>query len=335
MSSSMMDAMGMLNQNCPFDGLDSSSYGIQPEQTTTWEGGPYGADTFMDRFREYSAQPRYIPNLDGFINPYVAGMWNTPTTTLDVMFDQQMFGEPDKIDPNRIFSSDIASLKTLAADQAKIVKLFERKVVESLTDKGKFGVNEDDIEAMQALSSARTMLLSISKEQAAIKKNITELRIKQQQAGGPAATAGNTGGRPVSAFDVGRSVLDNIFDVPMGGNHYVDGGGGAFPTADIDEAEKTLNSIVPSSEVPIETQYENEKPQTFVVVDPEGKQQPEYRVFNQDGELMEEYPVPAAPIKEKDINRESKVMKTELQESYPVLVDGVDIIDNKLVKHDE
>ena len=44
--------------------------------------------------------------------------------------------------------------------------------MEGLTDRGKFGLNEADIMAMQALTSARSAITAINKEQIAIKKNI-------------------------------------------------------------------------------------------------------------------------------------------------------------------
>ncbi|MBO4736380.1 MAG: hypothetical protein J5614_08285 [Paludibacteraceae bacterium] len=314
--SSMFEAMGALNNACPFESLDSSSYGIDPQPTSSWGDNLYGPDTstFVDRWNAYNSQPRYIPNIDGFIDPFVSGMWNSPTTTIENLYDRQMFGGQEKIDPNRIFSSDLASLKKIAADQAKLISVFERKAMEMYTDKGQFGLNEDAIAAMQAVTSARNILLAIAKEQAGIKKNITELKIKQQAAGEAPSSGGPTGGRTASVFDVGRDVMNNIFNMPDAASEPVMAN---YPSVSINEASSVLESIVSSDSVPDSVKFEQNKPTTYVVVG-ENDNDYEFKTYDAAGEEMPDYPVPDVKIPEGNIDRESMRATDELLVSYPL-----------------
>lgn len=317
MSSSMFDAMHALHNACPFDSLDSSVCGVEPPSTGFTEG-LYGPDssTFVDKWNEYNAQPRYVPNLDGFIDPFVNGMWGSPTLTIENLHNNQMFGEPEKIDPNRIFSSDLTTLKKIAADQAKLVAVFERKAMEMYTDKGQYGLNEDAIAAMQAVTSARNVLLAIAKEQAGIKRNITELRIKQQQASAQASGAAPTasGGRGASAFDVGRSIVDNIFNMPASVSEPVSAN---YPTMDLNEASDMLESIVSPDSVPDSIRFEQKKPTTYVVVG-ERDDDYEFKTYDENGEELPDYPMPKSNIPAGNIDRESMRATDDLLVSYPI-----------------
>ena len=310
----LFDAMHALDQACPFDSLDSSVCGVEPPKAGFTEG-LYGPDTstFVDRWNEYSAQPRYIPNFDGIIDPFMSGMWNSPSATIENLYNGQMFGEPEKVDPNRIFSSDLTALKKIAADQAKLIAVFERKAMEMYTDKGQYGLNEDAIAAMQAVTSARSVLLSIAKEQAGIKKNITELKIKQQQAAaGPATPAQGGSGRNVSAFDIGRSVMDNIFNMPAEASNPVDVN---YPTMDLNEASQVLESLVSPDQVPDTVKYEKDNPTTYVVV---GDTDDDYEFVTRtgDGEIIPNYPVHAGRIV--SVDREAKTAMDENLVPYKV-----------------
>lgn len=122
----------------------------------------------------------------------------------------------DRIDPNKIFTSDQQSLKTLAADQLRIVTLFDKKLRESLNDKNKMGLTEEDINALSALTTARSAITAIAKEQVAIKKNIADIRIKQQERRRQMANAQEnvqgqqTQGSSGDPFD-STAYMDNIF----------------------------------------------------------------------------------------------------------------------------
>lgn len=314
--SSMFEAMGALNNACPFDSLDSSSYGVDPQPTSVWGENLYGPDTntFVERWNAYNSQPRYIPNLDGFIDPFVSGMWNSPTVTIESLYDKQMFGGQEKIDLNRIFSSDLAALKKIAADQAKLISVFERKAMEMYTDKGQFGLNEDAIAAMQAVTSARNILLAIAKEQAGIKKNITELKIKQQQTGGPSSPGGVTGGKPTSVFDVGRDVMNNIFNMPDAASEPVNAN---YPTVDLNEASSVLESIVSPDAVSDSVKFEQSKPTIYAVVG-ERDDDYEFKAYDSSGEEIPNYPVPDVTIPAGNIDRESMRATDELLVTYPI-----------------
>ena len=107
------------------------------------------------------------------------------------------------------------SLNVLAADQAKTLKMFERRFNESITEKGKYGLTEEDIEAMAAITSARAAIVSITKERSAIKKNMAELKIKQAaNSGAVAASNASQVGKPGDNTDFGLLMLDNIFKTP-------------------------------------------------------------------------------------------------------------------------
>ena len=96
-------------------------------------------------------------NMDGWISPYASDNWGATSIILKSMEDiSRLPPLSDKVDPNKIFTSDISALRTQAADQMKVTKMFEKKLMESLTERGKMGLNENDIMAMQALTSARS-----------------------------------------------------------------------------------------------------------------------------------------------------------------------------------
>ena len=77
-------------------------------------------------------------------------------------------------------------------------KIFEKRLQESLTEKRKVGLTEEDVLAMQALTAANNAIVSSINQQVNIKKTIADLRIKQQQQQNTVATAqanGATGGK--------------------------------------------------------------------------------------------------------------------------------------------
>ena len=149
--------------------------------------------------------PMYF-NYNKFAEPPVSAYFGSSVNAVELLEDPSLVPVIDRrVDPNKIFNSDVQSFKTLAADQFRMTKLFEKKLTESLTEKGKIGLTEDDITAMQALTSARAAIASINREQVAVKKTIAELKIKQQQ---QARDANNAVGLP-SGIDVVTSRYEN------------------------------------------------------------------------------------------------------------------------------
>ena len=170
-----------------------------------------------------------------------------------------------------------------------ITKMFEHCLAEALTEKGKVGLTEDEIAAMQALNSANATLTNITKEQIAVRKAIAELKIKQQQVGGPPGQAGapTGGGRAASAFDVGRAIMDDIFTT-VPGNITEPQVVGNYPSMDPSQAESVLNNIVAEATVSDAIRNEAAGPTTYVVVDRNG-QNPEFVTYSADGQEMVDY----------------------------------------------
>lgn len=309
----MLDTFNRLNEHQSFESVNES---YKQHPTAEFDRGQSDPNAWLDRYAKFTTRPGFNSNADGYFTAY-SGHWGSYS---DVMQTYNMAMElgpmQEKVEPNKIFTSDIAALKTLAADQAKIVKVFERKVMESLNDKGKFGVNEDDIEALQALTAARNALASIQKEQINVKKSIAELKIKQQQAatGGSGSSSGMDG-RPASAYAVGRSIMDQIFDapvVPVSAEAPINAN---YPTVDLDQAANVLNNIIDSGSVAAATTYESDEPTTYVLVG-DSDSDTEFITLSSSGEVLSDYPNPSTKIE--SVDRESGTATDELMVSYPI-----------------
>ena len=235
------------------------------------------------------------------------------------------FQPVNKVDPNKIYNSDIAALRALGADQLKIVKLFETKLRESLTERGKIGLTEEDIEAMQALTAARGNVVSIQNAQVSIKKNIADHKIKQyqlEQTDNKTAAKQNdaVGGRPGSAFDVGRSILDNIFSTPTAPTTPIEMQQSIPTTAveynltNADSASKVIDDLIPT--VGESVKFESEKPKTYVVVG-ETDDDYEFVTYNDEGNIIPDYPNPDTTIT--SIDRNAKKAYDNLLGSYDII----------------
>lgn len=310
----MLDAFNILNSVQSFE---SAAEEYMPKVQAEWDRPMDDPHVWLDRYDKFSERPKFNPNIDGYISPYASGHWGASSDIIQGIAARMELGPmEEKIDPNKIFTSDIAALKTLAADQIKIVKLFERKLIESLNDKGKFGLNEDDIEAMQALTSARSAITQINKEQIAVKKNIAELKIKQsQQAAAANGTQGQTNPRSISTFEVGRSIMDNIFDAQPMQQQQQQPVVANYPTMDLDQAADVLDNIVDAGSIAATTVYESSGPTTYVVVG-DSDSDTEFVTLSSTGEVLSDYPNPTSKIT--DVNRQSKTALDEFMVSYPV-----------------
>lgn len=158
--------------------------------------------------------------LGGYVSPYEGSGWGGSPIVMNNI--ERLFmaaASETKLDPMRMFSSETTQLRTISADQARILRLFEAKLKESLTEKGKYGLNEMDIEGLQALTAGKNVMISAVKEQVAIQAKKAELKIKQQQVMNSATGSGNSrGGDGVdssSPYGFGRAFIDNIFDTPI------------------------------------------------------------------------------------------------------------------------
>lgn len=311
----ILDSFRELDSKCSFEQAEET---INPPQTEAWGVVTEDPQVWMEQYTKMISKPRFNPNLDGYISPYASAHWGSPSEFMQTLSDGFQLGPlQEKVDPNKIFNSDIAALRTLAADQAKIVKLFERKMLEGLNDRGKFGVNEDDIAAMQALTSARAAITAINKEQVAIKKNIAELKIKQQQngAGNGGSGAAQSPSHSISNYEVGRSIMDQIFDVPMSAPAPAEAETQNYPTMDLDQASSVLENLVNVADVPGSVHYESDNPTTYVIVG-DSDSDVEFATYSASGELLPDYPNPTTKIQ--SIDRESGKAVDELLIQYPI-----------------
>ena len=256
-------------------------------------------------------QPSYA--IEGYISPYPTNNWDTSSGILNYVDDSSRLPSLDqKIDPNRIFNSDIAALRALASDQNKIVKMFEKRLTESLTDKGKFGVNEDDINAMQAVTAGRNAIVGITKEQINIKKNIADIKLKQQQQAGMTGQVGSLGGSSVSGIDMGKSFMDRIFDMPA--RQPATDIQYSAPSVSLDQASQVIDDLIPST-VNATVSYESSSPTTYVVVG-DKDEDAEFVTYDSSGNVIPDYPNPSSNIE--SIDRENRRATDDLLQQYPV-----------------
>lgn len=283
-------------------------------QTQPWGPVDNTLSAWVERYNQLVDRPKFNPNIDGFISPFSFDHWGASSDIMQGLAAKAEALNSDRLDPNKIFTSDIAQLKTIAASHAKVVRVFEHQLMGSLTEKGKVGLNEDDIEAMQALNSAQSTLANITKEQIAVKKAIAELKIKQQQAAGGAAQESGGGGRALSAFDIGRSIMDNIFDtpsVPQSNQTVITN----YPAVDTLQAERVIDNLVNVGDIADTVKFEADAPKTMVVVDRNGGN-PEFVTYASNGEELPDFPNPTAAIQTIDPSTGKAV--DELLQEYDI-----------------
>ena len=271
--------------------------------------------TLQEEYNNFQTQPMLYPNMATITcSPYVEDNWGNAAGILSTFNEEITFPQrDDKIDPNKIYTSDIAALRSLAADHIRLKKIFEKRLSESLRDKDKFGLNENDILGMQALNQATSTITAINKEQIQIKKNIADIRLKQQQ---NRAQANNNGqstngenGQYVNSSMIGRQIMDDIFNMPTSP---VDMPEYNAPQMDIDQAASILDSVVPVSE---NVQYETMHPTTYAVIDELGNPVG-FETYDDTGNLIPSYPNPTSNII--DIDRDSMVAEDDLKRKFPV-----------------
>ena len=276
--------------------------------------------SFANEFNAYKMEPTLYPNATQYISPYAYDNWGGVTGII-ASFDESTRSPgtiiDNKIDPNKIYTAELAALRTSAADQIRITKLFEKKLMEGLKDKDKFGLNENDILAMQALTSARAAVTGINKEMIGIKKNISELRLKQQQMARTGGQGGDPGVLPTMSSDIGHSVLDDIFDkMPAGTSISYENAVAYDPQAvqsDIDNATGILDGVMDAGKLDKYTQYETANPSTVVLIG-DTDDDTEFATFSESGELLEDYPIPISDIVE--IDRQAGFAKDSLNRTY-------------------
>lgn len=282
------------------DDLDSYRAPEPPYPKNAYTDAPI--NNVVDDFEKFNHSTMYY-NLDGYISPHSYMNWGSNSEIVtSIIEDCKVPAFLDRLDPNQIFTPDMAELRKLAADQNKIVKMFERRLMESLTSQGKVGLDESDIEAMQALTAARSAITSINKEKTGIKTKIAELKIKQQSLTNGSAGGGNGGTANASAQNpyTARTIMDNIFELSMRNNPSqsptVD-----FPVPEVDPSSIETDDI--SSGDTTMTELEILQPKTYVVVDSTGKvESAEYITRDQNMNEITDFPNPTKSIVNVDLN---------------------------------
>lgn len=169
--------------------------------------------------REYDAlRAAGAAAMSGYVSPYEGTGWGGNPLVMNNLEKMFMAAAESKLDPMRLFTSETVQLKTIGTEQAKILRLFEAKLKESLTEKGKFGLNEMDIEGLQALTAGKNVMIAAVKEQVNVKAKQAELKIKQQTAQATANAGGIRGNEGLSSsspYGFGKDFVDNIFDVSL------------------------------------------------------------------------------------------------------------------------
>lgn len=312
-----------MNYEEMFNKLDQCLPNNEQENEYTLQNQQY-QPTYFDQpmmgweeaFTGFKTTP-VLYNVDGFISPYSSNNWGGTSNILQYIDDQSRLPalETNKVDPNKIFSSEINALRALAADQQKITKMFEKRLMESLTEKGKVGLTEEDVEAMSALTAARSAITSISKEQVNIKKNIADIRVKQSQLQNTSSQNGDTtsvksGGG--SATAIGRSILDNIFDAPSTRT---------IQTTEVDyqpennvDPDEVLDSLVPETDPHIA--HESAEPKTYVVLG-DTDDDIEFVTYDSSGHVIPDFPKPTTRITKIDRNANEAI--DELLVRYKIL----------------
>lgn len=327
---SIVDVFNMMGASIPSES-DNAYAGTTTPYTPV---GRPDDECIWDWEKGYNAtrQSQVFQNsgLGGFVSPYQSH-WTGPVTVMGNLEDLVQFERPNKVDPNKIYNTDIAALKALQQDQQKIVRLFETRLRESLSERGKVGLTEEDILAMQAVTAARTAIANIQKEQIGIKKNISDTRIKQyqlEQTDAKTAAKANSSdggsGYGASTYDVGRSILDNIFDsaIPVPPPSPVPQSTMSInPEADSAAAASVIDTIMglgDGTPAPSPTvQYEIQEPTTYVTVGLSGDDAT-FETYAKDGSLIAEYPNPSTRIVK--IDREAGTATDELLVSYPLKI---------------
>lgn len=273
---------------------------------------------FADLFTEYKSTP-VLYNMDGFISPFSSQLWGGTSNMIKLANrDERIGNNIDKVDPNKIFSSEMNGLRALASDQQKIIKMVEKKLMESLADQRKTGLTESDIDALSALSTARSTIATITKEQSNIKKNITDIRLKQYQIAGNKRLneQQSIGGEQQTTTMSPRGMsptqlLDDLFKSTASANtvNAVD----YSPQSNTNPAE-LIDSLVSSTSDHL--RYESEEPTTYVIVDNDNGGRTSYATYTKDGRLLEDYPNPEEPIKE--IDYDAGIAISTLDVRYPI-----------------
>ena len=270
--------------------------------------------SWEEAFNGFKTSP-VLYNMDGYISPFSGNNWGGTSNILQYIDEQfRLPNNENKIDPDKIFTAEVNGLRAIEADQARTLKMFKRKFEESLTEKGKVGLPENAIEAMAAITSATSSLAAIEREKVNIKKNIADIKIKQNQTSNSPANANGSAmgpGKPLASADIGRSILDNIFAAKM--QPEIPTTSVEYNAVNADSASRVIDELIPT--VGDSVKFENQEPTTYVVLG-ETDDDIDFVTYSADGNIIPDYPKPTSTITK--IDRESKTATDTYLVSYPI-----------------
>jgi hypothetical protein len=173
---------------------------------------------------------------------------------------------------------------------------------------------------MQALTSARSAITAINKEQIGIKKNIAELKIKQQQQSGQSTNPNQMpAGRPSNPFEMGRSIMDTIFDMNPSQTQ-VDAATAStnFPAVNPDQASAVLDDIIGDAQaINPSVQFEKDNPTTYVLLG-DTDDDYEFITYSASGDILPDYPKPETKIVDVVRNGKNSTATDDLMQTYQV-----------------
>jgi len=300
-----------VEEHCPSDPSINNDFNSYQPRVMEYHQLPPGA--IAESYQMNATRPP-LYNLDGYISPYAYDNWGASTKFLSFLNEESNLPiVENKLDPNKIFNADIAALKTSAADQLKITRAFERKLLASLASKENAELTENDIQAMQAITASRNTMIAASNGQVTIKKNIADIRIKQAQ--NKAVSGGipgvNTTSNSFDAYGIGLNQLHGLTEIPMESLLQSNNDLG-IEIMSAEDAGTLINSISSISNNDVE--WENQGAQTYVVPGPDGGHM--YETYDRNDNLIPNYPNPTSPIVRVDI--ESGLAYAESMEDYPL-----------------
>jgi hypothetical protein len=251
--------------------------------------------------------------MSGYISPYEGTNWGGNPLIINNLERLFEAATEAKLEPSKLFTSETAQLRTIGSDQYKILRLFESKLRESLTEKGKFGLNEMDIEGLQALTAGKGVMISAVKEQVAIKAKQAELRIKQQAAEA-GSSRGTTGGDVIdssSPYAYGRDFMNSLINTPIPDGIVSDVPATTGGTS-VEDAANLLDNMVGGSDI---ASYEARAIKTQVIVG-DSDEDARYVALDSNNNVVSDYPLPSSPIVK--IDREAKKAEDKIGRKYDI-----------------
>ena len=251
--------------------------------------------------------------MSGYISPYEGTNWGGNPLIINNLERLFEAATEAKLEPSKLFTSETAQLRTIGSDQYKILRLFESKLRESLTEKGKFGLNEMDIEGLQALTAGKGVMISAVKEQVAIKAKQAELRIKQQAAetGGGRGTTGGDVIDSSSPYAYGRDFMNSLINTPIPDGIVSDVPATTGGTS-VEDAANLLDNMVGGSDI---ASYEARAIKTQVIVG-DSDEDARYVALDSNNNVVSDYPLPSSPIVK--IDREAKKAEDKIGRKYDI-----------------